>query len=144
MKSAHPLAPLARQFTSFFWIGLVAAAIHYGCLVGLVELAGVRPVPATLVGFAGGGVVSYGLNRRHTYRSERPHAEAGWRFALVAFIGFLLTWALMSAFEWLAGARFALWYVYLLAQLATTGLVLIWSFLAHKLWTFGGSATPLP
>lgn len=144
MNSAHPLAPLARQFTSFFWIGLVAAAIHYGCLIGLVELAGFQPVPATLIGFAGGGVVSYGLNRRHTYRSDRPHAEATWRFAVVAFIGFLITWGLMSAFQWLAGARFALWYVYLFAQLVTTGIVLVWSFLAHKLWTFGKSGIPLP
>jgi putative flippase GtrA len=28
---------------------------------------------------------------------------------------------------------------YLLAQLVTTGVVLLWSFLAHKLWTFGGA-----
>jgi putative flippase GtrA len=138
------LAPLARQFTSFFWIGLIAAAIHYGCLIGLVELAGFAPVPATLIGFALGGIASYSLNRRYTYRSERPHAEATWRFAVVAFVGFLLTWALMSFFGWHAGARFALWHVYLLAQLVTTGIVLIWSFLAHKFWTFGERGPPLP
>jgi putative flippase GtrA len=138
------LAPLARQFTSFFWIGLIAAAIHYGCLIGLVELAGFAPVPATLIGFALGGIASYSLNRRYTYRSERPHAEATWRFAVVAFVGFLLTWALMSFFGWRAGARFALWHVYLVAQLVTTGIVLIWSFLAHKFWTFGERGPPLP
>jgi putative flippase GtrA len=138
------LAPLARQFSSFFWIGLIAAVIHYGCLIGLVELAGFTPVPATLIGFAGGGVASYALNRRYTYASDRPHAEATWRFAVVAFVGFLLTWALMSFFGWLADARFAAWYAYLFAQLVTTGIVLIWSFLAHKFWTFGEASPPLP
>jgi putative flippase GtrA len=144
MKASEAFAPLARQFTSFFWIGLIAAAIHYGCLIAFVELAGLTPVPATLIGFALGGVASYALNRRYTYRSERPHAEATWRFAVVAFVGFLLTWALMSLFGWLAGPRFALWYVYLLAQLVTTGIVLIWSFLAHKFWAFRERRIPLP
>jgi putative flippase GtrA len=26
---------------------------------------------------------------------------------------------------------------YIPAQLVTTGIVLVWSFMAHKLWTFG-------
>jgi putative flippase GtrA len=138
------LAPLARQFTSFFWIGLIAAAIHYGCLIGLVELARFSPIPATLIGYVGGGVASYALNRRYTYESDRPHAQATWRFAVVAFVGFLITWALMTFFGWVAGLLFQLWYAYLCAQLVTTGIVLFWSFLAHKLWTFGARATPLP
>jgi putative flippase GtrA len=31
---------------------------------------------------------------------------------------------------------------YLPAQLVTTGIVLFWSFVAHKLWTFRGGAVP--
>jgi putative flippase GtrA len=131
------LSGVARQFTSFFGVGLVAAVVHYGTLVGLVELGHADPVPATLAGYVGGGIVSYGLNRRYTYGSDRAHREATWRFALVAFVGFLLTWALMGFFAWLAGPRFSLWYVYLGAQLVTTGIVLFWSFVAHKVWTFG-------
>jgi putative flippase GtrA len=134
------LSGVARQFTSFFGVGLVAAVVHYGVLIGLVELGGARPVPATLAGYVAGGLVSYGLNRRYTYRSERAHREASWRFAVVALVGFLLTWALMSFFAWLAGPRFALWYVYLGAQLVTTGIVLFWSFIAHKVWTFSRSS----
>ena len=134
---ARPLAPLARQLTSFFWIGLVAAVAHYGVLIGLVEAGKADPVPATLLGYVAGGVLSYVLNRRLTYASDRPHAEAGWRFAVVAAVGFALTWAFMHAFtRWLG-------IPYLPAQLATTGIVLVWSFLAHKLWTFGGGP-PLP
>ncbi len=77
-----------------------------------------------------GGIVSYALNRRLTYGSDRPHAEATWRFAVVAFVGFLLTGLLMEAFTNALGAP------YIPAQLVTTGIVLFWSFAAHRLWTF--------
>lgn len=125
---------LFRQFTAFFGVGVVAAVVHYSALVGGVEVFGFAPVPATLVGYIFGGIVSYILNRRHTYRSDRPHEEAGWRFAVVAGVGFLLTYGLMSLFvnRWLLP--------YLPAQLVTTGIVLLWSFFAHKFWTFGGRA----
>ncbi len=121
---------LLGQFTAFFGVGLIAAVVHYSVLVAGVELFGAGPVPATLAGYVFGGLVSYLLNRRHTYRSERPHEEAGWRFAIVAAVGFVLTYLLMTLFverwHWL----------YLPAQVLTTGLVLLWSFFAHKYWSF--------
>jgi putative flippase GtrA len=121
---------IPRQIAAFAGVGVVAAVVHYGLLIGLVELAGWRAVPATLVGYVGGGLVSYGLNRRHTYRSERPHEEAGWRFATVAAVGFAITYGVMH----LLVERLAL--PYLPAQIATTLVVLVWSFLAHKYWSF--------
>jgi putative flippase GtrA len=87
---------LHRQISAFVLVGLLAAVAHYGALIALVELADWSPVPATLVGYVAGGLVSYGLNRRHTFSSDRPHEEAGWRFALVALIGFGLTFVSMS------------------------------------------------
>ena len=128
---SHPFRSLTRQLGAFAGVGVVAAVVHYGLLVGLVEGGGVTPVPATLAGYVAGGVVSYLLNRRLTYTSDRAHREAVWRFTIVAFVGFLLTWIVMQAFTaWLHAP-------YLPAQLVTTGIVLIWSFLGHKLWTFG-------
>ena len=88
-------------------------------------------VPATLVGYVAGGIVSYWLNRRHTFASDRPHEEAGWRFAVVAGVGFCLTWVAMHVLHDRLGVQ------YILAQLVTTGIVLVWSFVANKLWTFG-------
>ena len=124
------LAQLSRQFAAFSGVGVVAAVVHYGALIGLVELARWNPVAATLVGYAGGGVVSYALNRRLTYASDRPHAEATWRFAVVALVGFLLTGLVMQVFTGRFGAP------YLPAQLVTTGIVLVWSFVANRVWTF--------
>jgi putative flippase GtrA len=124
------LPQLSRQFAVFSGVGVVAAVVHYGLLIGLVEAGGWGPVPATLAGYVAGGVVSYALNRRLTYASDRPHAEATWRFAAVALVGFLLTGLLMHVFTGRLGAP------YLPAQLVTTGLVLFWSFVANRVWTF--------
>ena len=136
MEPENTPAPLPRQLTAFFGVGVLAAAAHYGVLIALVESGAADPVPATLLGYVAGGVVSYLLNRRFTYASDRPHGEAGWRFAVVAAVGFVLTGVFMHVFtDWL-GAR------YLPAQIATTGIVLFWSFLAHKLWTFRGGVVP--
>ncbi len=121
---------LSRQFAAFSGVGVVAAIVHYGLLIALVELAGLTPVAATLAGYLAGGVVSYALNRRLTYASDRPHAEATWRFATVALVGFVLTGILMHAFTGWLGAP------YIPAQLVTTGIVLFWSFVANRVWTF--------
>ena len=122
--------PLARQFATFSGVGLVAAVAHFGVLIALVEGTGMDAVRAALAGFVAGGMVSYVLNRRLTYRSDRPHREATWRFGAVAAVGFVLTWGFMAAFTRGLGAP------YLPAQLVTTGIVLFWTFIANKLWTF--------
>jgi putative flippase GtrA len=126
---------LSRQFIVFALVGFAAAVAHFGTLIALVEAGGVAPAPATLAGYVAGGLVSYWLNRRHTYESDRPHAEAGWRFALVAGVGFLMTWASMTLLHDGLGLH------YLPAQALTTGAVLVWSFLAHKLFTFASASS---
>jgi putative flippase GtrA len=128
---SRPFDRLFRQLGAFASVGVAAAVVHYGLLIGLVELGAAGPVSATLAGYVAGGMVSYGLNRRLTYASDRAHREAVWRFALVASVGFALTWLFMQIFTgWLEAP-------YIPAQLITTGIVLFWSFLAHRLFTFG-------
>lgn len=119
-----------RQILAFGGAGIAAMIVHYAVLIGLVQTGTLAAVPATLCGYVAGGLVSYALNRRHTYRSDRPHQEAAWRFAVVATVGFLITWAVMHLLvdRWLLP--------YLPAQVLTTGLVMLWSFSAHKWWTF--------
>ena len=68
--------------------------------------------------------------------ASEPHREATWRFAVVAGVGFLLTAALMHGLVTLLGMP------YLVAQALTTGVVLSWSFLAHRMWTFSGPPIP--
>ena len=83
-----------------------------------------------MTGYTVGGFVSYALNRKFTYDTARSHAAAAWRFAVVAGIGLIITWAFMALFHRQFG-----WH-YVLSQLITTGIVMMWSFFAHKYWTF--------
>ncbi len=126
----HSRQLLARQLLAFGLAGGITALAHYGLLIALVEGAGVDPVPATLAGYVLGALVSYTLNRWLTFDATRSHAQAGWRFAVIAAGGFALTWLLMHLFV----ARLGL--PYLPMQLVTTGLVMVFSFLGHKSFSF--------
>jgi putative flippase GtrA len=125
------LSPLLRQIAAFGGVGIVAMVCHYGVLIALVEIFQAAPVPAALAGYVAGGLASYWLNRRHTFESAAPHAQAVPRFALVAAVGFGITWALMHLLTQTLAAP------YLPAQLLTTLIVMVWSYLAHRLFTFG-------
>ncbi|TLG72797.1 GtrA family protein [Methylocystis sp. B8] len=120
-----------RQLATYASVGVGATLAHYAVLIALVEAGGWRAVPATLCGYVVGGVVAYLLNRRHTFASDRPHAEATWRFALVAFVGFCVTFVLMSLFVDRWGAP------YLPAQMVTTVLAMFVTFVLNRRWTFG-------
>jgi putative flippase GtrA len=120
-----------RQFSTFAAVGVVATAVHYSVLIGLVEVAQLSAVAASLAGFCAGGLVSYGLNREHTFRSKLPHEQAGARFALVVAVGFGLTYLLMTGLVDFGSVP------YLPAQVLTTGLVFLWTFAAHRTFTFG-------
>ena len=130
MSSADFRSTLLRQTTSFVGVGLMSTSVHYLVLVTMVQLLGTAPVPSALLGFCCGGFVSYHLNRRHTFSSDRPHGEAVWRFAVVAGVGFVMTFLLMGLFvdRWSRP--------YLLAQVVTTGIVMFWTFAANRMWTF--------
>jgi putative flippase GtrA len=119
-----------RQLLAYVFSGGITALAHYGLLIGLVEFAGVAPVPATLAGFVLGAVVSYSLNRWLTFDATRSHAQATWRFALIAAGGFVLTGVLMHLFVARAGLP------YLPMQFVTTGIVMVFSFLGHKFFSF--------
>ncbi len=125
---------MVRQFSSFVVVSCLATSAHYTLLIGLVEMAKISPVPAALAGFTAGGIVSYALNRRHVFRSSLPHELTASRFALVAAVGFGLTYLFMML---LAGKAKV---PYILAQVITTGLVMIWNFTAHKMWTFAAQS----
>ncbi len=125
-----PFAPLLWQVTAYAGVGVVATACHYAILIVLVQLYAVPPVKAALCGYLVGGLISYNLNRNHTFVSDRPHREAVWRFVLVALVGFILTFLFMAQMV----DRWRL--PYLPAQFVTTALVMLWTFSANRLWTF--------
>ena len=131
------MVPLFRQFSGFVAVGFVATGVHYALLIGLVEVYGMGAVPAALAGYSAGRIVSYLLNRRHVFRSNKAHEEAVTRFIIAVTVGFGLTYLYMLLLVQKASVP------YLVAQMVTTGIVLFWNFAAHKLWTFGTRASSL-
>ena len=121
---------LLRQFTRFTGVGFISAIGHYGLLIALVQGIGVEPVRASVAGALLGAWINYVMNYHYTFRSRQPHRESVTKFAVVAAIGLLLN----TIFMWLGVD--VLNAHYLLSQVATTALVLFWSFGANRLWTF--------
>ncbi len=123
-------ASLAPQFMRYGSVGVAAAIFHYGLLFGLVQSGMTGDVLGTLAGYIAGGIVSYLLNRRFTFASDRTHASAMPRFIAIAFGGFVLTGVLM----WILSDRLGL--NYMLAQPLITVMVMFWTFAGNRFWTF--------
>lgn len=129
------MASVARKahfirFVRFTAVGGVATAIQYALLVLLVRGLRMAPTPASSIGFALSSFVNYLLNYRFTFHSDRPHAPAAAKFALLAGMGLLINAAIMHVMI-RAGVH------YLIAQVCATGVVLFWNFIGNSLWTFG-------
>lgn len=119
-----------RQFLSFLSVGVLATACHYAMMIALVESEILGPVIAATIGATIGAIVSYGLNRTKTFRSERPHTEAAPRFFLIAAFAVFINAALMALFTKMAGLP------YIFAQIIATGIIVLLTFSGNKFWTF--------
>lgn len=113
----------------FAAVGAVGTAAHYALLVALVEGLGAASLTGSVAGFGLGAVVNYSLSRLFVFRSDRAHREALPRFFVVALAG--LCWnALLMALLTALGLH------YLVAQILTTALLVLWHYGAHAVWTF--------
>ena len=126
-----PLAGLFRQLIAFAGVGLVATIADYAVFLALFSGFALDPTPAALIGYLAGGAVSYGLSRRHVFKSSRSHRAALIRFIGVMALGFLLTGGTMHLFvDGLSVAP-------PLARILTYAVVLAFNFVAHRFFTFG-------
>lgn len=121
---------LQRQFMRFVAVGAIGTAAHYAVLIALVSAAIARPAIAASGGFAVGAVTNYVLNYHFTFSSERAHLHAFPRFLLIAASGGVINYALVQT-----GVGTLHWH-YLLAQIAATAIVLLWTFTLNRVWTF--------
>lgn len=131
---AQEAAATARQFLAFTLVGIAAAIGHYGTLVLLAELFDVPPVPASAAGFVVGAIISYALNYRFVFRSDAQHLPTVTRFLTVALVGLGLNSLIMALLTHSAGLH------YLVAQVAATLTVMLWSYGANRFWTFDRGA----
>ena len=119
-----------RRLLHFAAVGLVGTAAHYLLLIGLVEGAGADPVAGSVAGFCLGALVNYAMSHRFVFRSDRAHHEALPRFFAVALSGLAWNTLLMSLLTHVLG------WPYLIAQILTTGLLVLWHYAVNALWTF--------
>ena len=117
------------QLVRFAGAGTAATATHYVTLILLVELSGMNPTVASVIGYGASWVVNYSLNYRVTFKSARPHREALGRFVSVGIVALLLNSTVMATAT-------AVGLYYLLAQVLATSLVFCWTFTCNRLWTF--------
>lgn len=122
--------PLVLQAGAFAWVGLLATGAHFATLAVAVEGDMLGPVAASVAGSVAGAVVSYTLNRLFTFDSTRSHAGAVPRFAVVALGAFALNALIMEVLVHRLGVY------YLAAQVAATGITLVWTFTGYRVWAF--------
>jgi putative flippase GtrA len=122
--------PLLKQFITFFGVGVAATVTDWSTFFVLQHFFAVTPVVAVGIAYCCGGTISYTLNRLHTFETDRTHAEAGWRFAVVMIVGFSLS----LLFVWLFSDKIGL--PPMVARVISTGIVFFWNYVAHKMWTF--------
>jgi putative flippase GtrA len=111
-------------------VGICATASQYLTLILLVELGNLHAVYASTIGSIIGSIVSFFMNHHLTFKSAKRHRETLLQFYSVAIVGTSLNALLM----FIGVDKFKLHYM--VAQVITTGLVLIWNFSGNRWWTF--------
>lgn len=122
--------PVLRQFVTFAGVGAIATALHYMVLVTCASGFALDPVLSATLGYLAGAVISYWINYTVTFRSTRRHRDAIVRFGAVAVVGLIINTATVN----FGISELSLHYF--LAQVLATLIVLIWNFIANKIWTF--------
>lgn len=126
---------MGNQFIKFVGVGGISTLSHYCLMVALVELGAVDPVIASFFGFTLGAITSYLLNYFFTFACAASHGKAAVKFICVATIGACANTLIMHML--ITYAQF----IYILAQVIATGLILVLNFFASKYWSFASPRT---
>jgi putative flippase GtrA len=128
-SSQPPPVRHRRSLPAYVGSGGIATASHYGVTIASVELFGVAPIVATILGFATGALIKYGLNYTVAFRSRARHGRAAARYVVALFALLALN---TLAFALLQGTGMH----YLLAQALTTILLIAPGYVIHRQWVF--------
>jgi putative flippase GtrA len=121
-----------QQIAIFIAVGTAAAFTHLAVAAAAVELFGVHPLAANVIGFCIAFLVSFAGHARWTFPlAPERFAAARTRFFAVALSGFVLNQAAYAEALHLFGPAY-----YLPALAAVLIGVAISTFLLSKLWAF--------
>jgi len=132
MRNARDIGMPAHRYSVPMYVGAggIATGCHYVTTITAVELFGVAPVAASAGGFVVGAIVKYCLNYFVSFRSDERHGAAVPRFAAMLAILFLLNISIFALLNQLAGLH------YVVAQVATTILLIAPGYVLSRLWVF--------
>lgn len=119
-----------KLFVRFASAGATGTLCQYVVLFIFVQAVGGNPVIGSLLGALAGAAVNYVLAYSFVFRSTKKHTETIYKFLIIAGGSLLLNTALMYMLTQVLHVN------YLLAQMLTSGLLLLYSFGANSVWTF--------
>ncbi len=137
------------RFVRFLVVGAIGAVVDFGTFNLLSGVVRINAIVASVLSFAAAVTSNFTLNRHWTYPDSRskPLARQWVQFALVNLVGLFIRTPLFAALRtpWagLAERLPAAWLPMSpqslgnnLALACAVGVVLIWNFVANRLWTY--------
>lgn len=123
---------ISRQGILFGLVGTIAAAMHFCCLLLLVQHVQLKPVLANPLAFLCAFVISF-IGHYHLTFSQTQHSclQALWRWLCSALAGFALNQILFMAGIKCFGNQ-AYWWLWFIVTIIVTFL----SFVLGKFWAF--------
>lgn len=119
---------LCRQFSRFFIVGALSALVQFSILISCVHFFSIRSIVASTIGYLAGAIINYILNHYFSFTSNLLHRQAVLRFSINSLFGLLINFVIM---------HFLLQhYHYLLSQILSSWVILVWNFFIHRHWTF--------
>ncbi|BBU27666.1 hypothetical protein BTHE68_14000 [Burkholderia sp. THE68] len=121
---------ITRQFIRYLVAGGLGTLAHLAILACCVEWFGWRPAAGAAAGFSAALLISFALNYRWTFQSQRSHLAGLWRYVIVSLGGLGLNTAMVySLVEYLHCNYFN-------AQLYVIAVVPVCNFIVNRYWTF--------
>ena len=124
------MSHVIQRFIGFAGTGAIATGIQYLILIILHELFSLPAVLSSSVGYGIAAIANYLMKYHWVFGSDEHHHVAGPKYAIVSLTGLSLNTLLMYLGIELLDIH------YLVAQVISTLLVLIWNFSVNSVWTF--------
>lgn len=119
-----------RRFLLFAAAGGTATAVQYATLIAIVELTQIRPQIASVMAYLCGAVASYLLSAHFVF----PDVKTGGRQEVLRFAAVNLTGLVINTIIFSLLVKAGVFYV--LAQVAASAIVLVWSFFGARMFVF--------
>jgi putative flippase GtrA len=135
--SSPPAAPGTpghhRALPVYIGAGFLSVAGHYATTIAAVELLHAPPLAASAAGFVVGATIKYFLNYFIAFRSDEKHAAALVKFLLAVALLFVLNALFFALLQQGLGLH------YIVAQLLTTGLLIVPGYFISRMWVFAAA-----